>query len=93
MQESALVIVVTDGRVYWTEIYGANIDQSTFARHVEQNRWTSMFEAKSKSPWWPAGELGNSPSPEHERMHRALCSWSNCTHQVVWVADSPALVA
>ena len=86
MQTAAVVAVVTDGAEYWTELFQGDNPQGTFARHVDAKRWGSLEEARDKSPWWPAGDPGSKPDPDHERMHRAMCSWSSCAHQVVWTA-------
>ena len=90
MQQPSVVAVVTDGTEYWTEIYQGDSAQGTFARHVDKRRWPSMFAAKSSSPWWPASEPGRVARPEDGRMHRAVCSWVDCSHSVVWVVDLPA---
>ena len=90
MQTSAIVAVITDGAEYWTELFQGDNPQGTFARHVDPKRWGSLAEARERSPWWPAGDLGAAASEEHERMHRALCSWASCSHQVLWSAKVEA---
>ena len=90
MNASAIVALVTDGTQYWTELFQGDHPQGTLARHVDAKRWPSQDEARSGSPWWPAGSKGRKPDEDHARMHRALCSWSSCSHRVLEIAAIPA---
>ena len=86
MQTGGVVAVITDGTEYWTELFQGDNPQGTFARHVDAKRWDSLEEARERSPWWPAGSAGEAAGEGHQRMHRAMCSWSGCSHQVLKIA-------
>ena len=84
----AIVAVITDGEQFWTELFHGDSPVSTFTHHVDAKRWPSLEEARDNSPWWPSGESGAEGEEEQERMHRAVCSWSSCTHRVVCAIET-----